>query len=249
MSLTFCNVHFSQQPDKVVYVSDTLMKSLKLSGKKNIQLRLGKDSIRASIKSIKKAGKHIYLGTGVRDAIKVPAAGGIMIHSFEDEEIKLGPLVGILSDGPSTSAAQPFSSRTGFIKQLLREGNKNCYIFAFTPKDINWQRESVNGYFLSNSGTFYRKTVPLPDVVYNRLPSRKAETTAYINQLRDRLSRKKIPFFNWSFFNKSDIYRLLEHDNTVNRYVPESHMNPSTEIIKDMLERHQFLYYKPLVAA
>lgn len=34
MSLTFCNVHFSQQPEKVVYISNSLMKSLKLSGKR-----------------------------------------------------------------------------------------------------------------------------------------------------------------------------------------------------------------------
>jgi len=34
MSLTFGNVHFTQQPQRVVYVSGSLMKNLKLSGKK-----------------------------------------------------------------------------------------------------------------------------------------------------------------------------------------------------------------------
>lgn len=168
-----------------------------------------------------------------------------MLRNLQEDEVQLGPLIGVLSDGPSTSPSQPFASRTNFIKQLLREGKRKSYIFAFTPKDINWQQETVRGYFLNDNGTFYRKTVPLPDVVYNRLPSRKAETSSSINQLRERLTRKRIPFFNWSFFNKSDIYRLLEDDNTVNRYVPESHINPSPERIKDMLERHQFLYYKP----
>lgn len=42
MGLTFCNVHFTKQPQRVVYVSGELMKSLKLTGKKNIRLRLGK---------------------------------------------------------------------------------------------------------------------------------------------------------------------------------------------------------------
>lgn len=244
MSLTFCNVHFSQQPEKVVYISNTLMKSLKLSGKKNIQLRLGNDTIHAAVKSIKKPGKHLFLGSAVRSGIHVPSAGGIYIRNQQEDEVQLGPLIGVLSDGPATTS-QPFSSRTGFIKQLLREGKKKCYIFAFTPRDINWQKDTVNGYFLGDNGSFYRKTVPLPDVVYNRLPSRKAETSSSINQLRERLGRRKIPYFNWSFFNKSDIYRLLENDNTVNLYVPESHMSPTPEKIKEMLERHQFLYYKP----
>lgn len=56
MGLTFCNVHFTKQPDRVVYVSGELMRSLKLSGKKNIRLRLGKDAIPATIKPIKRAG-------------------------------------------------------------------------------------------------------------------------------------------------------------------------------------------------
>lgn len=245
MSLTFCNVHFSQQPEKVVYISNTLMKSLKLSDKKKIQLRLGTDVIPAALKTINKNGNHLYLGSGVRNIIHVPKSGGVYVRNLEENEFQIGPLVGILSDGPTTSPSQPFGSRTGFIKQLLREGNKKCYIFVFTPKDINWNQENIRGYFLSESGVFTRKTVPLPDVVYNRLPSRKAETGGTMHQLRERFARKKIPFFNWSFFNKSDIYNLLEHDNTVNRYVPESIMNPSTDEIKDMLDRHQFVYYKP----
>jgi hypothetical protein len=245
MSLTFCNVHFSQQPEKVVYISNTLMKSLKLSNKNNIQLRLGNEVVPARVRPIKKSGSHLYLGSGVRNIIRVPTTGGVFLRNLQENEFQLGPLIGILSDGPANSTTQPFSSRTGFIKQLLREGSNKAYIFAFTPSDINWKQETVNGYFLTQSGIFTRKTVPLPDVVYNRLPSRKAETSASINQLRDRFSRKRIPFFNWSFFNKSDIYSLLENDNTVNRYVPESYMNPSPEKLKEMLERHQFVYYKP----
>ena len=245
MSLTYCNIHFSHQPEKVVYVSNALMKNLKLIGKKNIRLRLGKDMIPATIKPIKKAGKHLILGSGIQKAIHVPKSGGIYLRNLQEDEIQLGPLIGVLSDGPTGSSTNPFGSRTGFIKQLLREGSKKSYIFVFTPRDVNWQDESVTGFFLNQDGKFTRKTVPLPDVVYNRLPSRKAETTQSINQLRERFIRKKIPFFNWGFFNKSDIYRLLENDTTVNKYVPESYMGPTSEQVKEMLEKHQFVYYKP----
>lgn len=244
MSLTFCNVHFTKQPQRVVYVSGALMKSLKLTGKKNIRLRLGKDAIPTIIKPIKRAGNHLFLATGVKSAIKVPKSGGIYLRNLQNDEVQLGPLVGVLTDGPASSN-QPFGSRTGFIKQLLREGSNKCYIFAFMPRDINWQQEQVYGYFLTAGGKFERKMVPLPDVVYNRLPSRRAETSPYINQLRERFMRKKIPYFNWSFFNKSDIYRLLENDGAANRYVPETHSNPSSEKMREMLDHHHFVYYKP----
>ncbi|AHV96632.1 YheC/YheD family protein [Paenibacillus sabinae] len=244
MGLTFCNVHFTKQPQRVVYISGSLMKSLKLSGKRNIRLRLGKDAIPAVIKPIKRAGKHLFLASGVQNAIKVPKTGSVYLRNLQNDEVQIGPLVGVLSDGPS-SPTQPFGSRTGFIKQLLREGSNMCYIFAFMPRDINWQQERVNGYFLTESGKFERKIVPLPDVIYNRLPSRRAETSLAINQLRERFTRKKIPFFNWSFFNKSDIYRLLENDSFASQHVPETHSSPDTELIRDMLDRHHFVYYKP----
>ncbi|WHX50719.1 YheC/YheD family protein [Paenibacillus woosongensis] len=245
MSLTYCNVHFTQQPQRVVYVSGSLMKNLKLSGKKSVHLRLGQDRIPATVKPINKPGNHIYLASSVRKGIKIPKSGAIYLRSNQDGEVHLGPLIGVLSDGPAGSTQNRFGSRTTFIKQLLKLGSKQSYIFAFTPRDINWEQETVNGYFLNESGHFYRKTVPLPDVVYNRLPSRRAETTSSIGLLRERFIRKKIPFFNWSFFNKSDIYKLLERDPMVNRYVPESIMNPTPEQIKNLLDRHSLIYYKP----
>ncbi|AWB44049.1 hypothetical protein DCC85_07360 [Paenibacillus sp. CAA11] len=246
MSLTFCNVHFTQQPQNVVYISGSLIKKLKLNGKKKVHLRLGGDRVPAAIKPIQKSGNHLYLASGVRRGIHIPSTGSVYLRSLQQQdEVQLGPLIGVLSDGPTSSLTQPFGSRTGFIKQLLKEGKKQSYIFAFTPKDINWQQETINGYFLNDSGSFYRQRVPLPDVVYNRLPSRRAETTFPIQMLRERFIRRKIPFFNWSFFNKSDVYRLLEDDAQANKYVPESIMNPSPEQIKDMLDRHSFVYYKP----
>jgi hypothetical protein len=221
------------------------MKNLKLSGRKSVHLRLGGERVPAAIKRINKAGNHLYLASGVRRGIKIPKPGGVYLRSQQEGEVQIGPLIGVLSDGPTSSPTNPFGSRTAFIKQLLRQGSRISYIFAFTPRDIHWGDETVNGYFLNEAGRFVRKRVPLPDVVYNRLPSRRAETTNTISQLRDRFVRRRIPFFNWSFFNKSDIYRLLEKDPTVGRYVPESIMSPTPEQIKEMLDRHSLVYYKP----
>jgi len=86
------------------------MKSLKLTGKKNIRLRLGKDATPTMIKPIKRAGNHLFLPTGVKSAIKVPKSGGVYLRNLQNDEVQLGPLVGILSDGPASSA-QPFGSR------------------------------------------------------------------------------------------------------------------------------------------
>lgn len=245
MSLTQCNVHFTEQPERVVWLSSPLAKYLKLNGRKSITVKLGRDTVPASIRTINRKGHHVFLSAGLRRSVRVPNAGNVHISGDRENVLQLGPLIGILTDSDYRTTASPFGPRTSFIKQLLYMGRKKGYFFAFTPRDINWQQETVHGWFLNNVGGWMRKVVPLPDVVYNRLPSRRAETGMAIVTLRERFVRRNIPFFNWSFFNKSDVYNLLGNEPEALSHLPESINNPSPLKIKDMLEKYQFLYFKP----
>ncbi|GJM71156.1 hypothetical protein HMSSN036_33720 [Paenibacillus macerans] len=76
MSLTYCNVHFTQEPERVVYLSGALMKNLKLSGKKSVHLRLGGERVPAVVKPIKKRENTCTWLTGCAKASKFrsPAA-------------------------------------------------------------------------------------------------------------------------------------------------------------------------------
>jgi hypothetical protein len=243
MSLTSCTIRFTNKPEKVIYASSALLKLLKLKNKKNVTLRLGQQSVSASIRTLKGKGKHLYLTTALRSILKPPHTGTCYIQSNEDDELRIGPLIGILTSSYHNSMS-PFGGRTGLIRQLLRYGKNRAFYCAFGPRDINWQNETVTGYFLGARGGWTRRTVPLPDVVYNRLPSRKAEKTASMQQFKERFVRRRIPLFNWSFYDKWDVYRLLEGD-PASKYVPESAYNPTGPRIKEMLEKHQFVYLKP----
>lgn len=245
MSLTLCNVHFTQQPERIVWLSSPLAKLLKLNGRKSINVKLGRDTVPATVRTINRKGHHLFLSAGLRRSVRIPKAGNVYVMGDNDEEIQLGPLIGILTDGGAHPSDAPFGPRTSFIRQLLQLGQKKAYFFAFTPRDINWQQETVYGWFLDSGGGWTRKIVPLPDVVYNRLTSRRAEVGSTIVTLRERFVRRKIPFFNWSFFNKSDVYMLLDNDPEAFAHLPESVNNPTPEKIKEMLEKHQFIYYKP----
>lgn len=245
MSLTVCKVHLTPNSEKILYVSHSLFKKLKLASKKSIRLRLGKTCISAKIKPISKPGIHLYVTSGLRSSIRIPKSGHIYLLRENENHIQLGPLIGIMSDKSSFTSSSPFGSRTNFIKQILLTGNKIAYVFAFTPHDINWQNNTINAYFITPSSSWIRKIVPLPDVIYNRLPSRRAETSHSYNIIREKFMRKGIAFFNWSFFNKSDVYALLQDEMIVQQYVPESIMNPAPSTILSMLKKHKFAYYKP----
>lgn len=250
MNLTVCNVHLTPNSEKTLYASNSLLKQLDLNEKKSVWLRFGKTTIPAWIKPIRKPGKHLYIPTRLCSTLHVPTKSGSVSVLHENKGVlQIGPLIGIMSDG-SVRSSPLFGSSTEYIRKILRAGQSKIgqnkpYVFAFTPGDINWQNSTIYGYFLSSSGGWVRRTVPLPDVVYNRLPSRRAEVSGSYNVLRERFMRKKIPFFNWSFFNKSEVYDLLKNEREANQHVPESIINPNHESIRSMLERHQFAYYKP----
>lgn len=107
MSLTVCNVHLTPNSEKILYVSNSLLKQLKLAGKRSVRLRLGKTIIPASVRPIQKPGKHLYVTAGLRSAVRVPKSGSVFLLNEAEGDIHIGPLIGIMSDGTSRSSSAP----------------------------------------------------------------------------------------------------------------------------------------------
>lgn len=242
MSLTTCSIHITPRRERTVYMTAELARALKLGRTKSVTLRLGSKSIPLGVKLLKKTGKHLYVSAALQSQLRLPRLGGAMIMSGGGE-LRLGPMIGILTSVVPGSSS-PFGSRTEFIRQFMRAGSDKAFYFGFSPKDVNWNNQTVVATIPRSEGGWVRKVIPLPDVVYNRLPSRSAEKLASMNAFKQRFVRRGIPLFNWSFFDKWDVYRLLEGTEAY-KHVPESHINPTSGQIREMLDRHKFLYLKP----
>jgi hypothetical protein len=245
MSLTVSKVNFTHKSDRAVYITSALARQLRLRGRKKVDVQLGGRSVSVLMKPLPQKGKQLWLPYALRDIIHAPKAAHVYVTaSDQGNRLRLGPLVGVLTSGGGATA-RPFGSRTGFIREILRAGQGKAYVFAFTPRDVHWEQNTVLGYFAEPSGGWSRKTVPLPDVVYNRLASRSFDVSAGMEQLKSRFLKKNIPVFNWSFYNKWDVYRMLENEKDAYRHIPDSTLNPTPERFKDMVSRHRFLYLKP----
>lgn len=243
MSLTTCTIHVIKRQERAVYLTSELAKALKVAKTRNVILKLGSKSLSLRLRLLKKSGNHLYLPSTLYTQFHIPRSGTTLIVCHNGREIRIGPLIGILSSvSPGSSA--PFGSRTEFIRQFMQAGRDKAFYFGFSPKDVNWSQQTVDAIVPRSDGGWIRKVLPLPDVVYNRLPSRKAEKLASMNAFKNRFVRQGIPLFNWSFFDKWDVYNLLEGTD-VFKHVPESRINPSSIQIKEMLDKHRFIYLKP----
>lgn len=245
MSLTKCNIHFTKQSSKTVYATPALLRRLKLRTNQPVHVKLGNKKARISLRRINKKGNRLYIPTAIRGSINLPRGKQVLVGSQEDNEIQLGPLIGIMTTSHSRSSTRPFGSKSNMMRQYLQANNMNAYYFAFSPEDINWYNETIQAYFILPGGKWERKTVPFPDVIYNRVTSRRLEQSQAMKNIKERFLKRDIAIFNWNFYDKWQIYNVLQSDKEAFKHVPESVINPSAAKTQEMLENHRFIYLKP----
>jgi hypothetical protein len=157
----------------------------------------------------------------------------------------LGPLMGILTvrNGPTLFSG----SRRNFI-DIIRTGQKTgAIVFVFTPQDINWMKETVQGYlYHSELKQWIPCLFPLPNVVYNRIPNRMWEQKREVQScLRQLANHPNIHLFNPCFFNKEEIFRVLKSESQTSPYLPETQPLQTKAQFTDMLKHHLSVYLKP----
>ncbi|GIQ69871.1 YheC/YheD family protein [Xylanibacillus composti] len=243
MSISTCQVLVTKRPARALYATSALIKSLSLKPGKTVRISFGKAETTVTLRSVKKSGSKLYVPLNIKNQLLLPHIGTFKVKS-SNGSLRIGPLFGIMTTA-NPSATSPFGTRTSLIRQFVASGSQAGTCFAFAPKNIDWATRSVTGYFYSPGKGWYRRKAPLPDVIYNRMPSRKTEKSANLVSLKYRLTHAGIPLFNWSFFEKWDIYRLLEPAGEAYKHVPQSILNPSPRQLKGMLDNHDFVYLKP----
>ncbi len=244
MSFTTCSITINRQPGRTVILSRPLAKFLQISSGRSGTLKIGGKSAGVTLRTVNRQDNTITLPVNLVADLRLPRTGKCLIKSNGSGELQLGPVIGILTSTDGGAGA-PFGSRTGFIREIFATGRDKAFHIAFSPSQVNWDAGEVSGYTMGADGKWIRKTFPLPDVVYNRLPSRRAEKLASMENFKERFVRRRIPLFNWSFFDKWDVYRLLDGESDAERHVPESAINPSPEEIRRLMEKHKFVYLKP----
>lgn len=157
--------------------------------------------------------------------------------------VKIGPLVGILT----TSQANTFKGNRKNFKDLIKMGIKTgILIYVFSVESINFQDKSVKAHlYLPSQKKWIIRTMPLPDVIYNRIAYRKDEEKPIVKKAIQFFSNERIPFFNPHFFNKSSLFKWMKESSELNHFLPET----SLLTIKNLnyfISKYPMIYLKPI---
>ncbi|PRS07920.1 endospore coat-associated protein [Bacillus atrophaeus] len=205
----------------------------------------GTQVARCHISFKKNLERTVLLSENLFHELMIPhrSQGNIIIH---ENTVFIGPLIGIFTAGFTKSLSQPFKERSLFFSKLLTLNlQSGGYCFVFGAHQIQWEHGTIEAYLYRENG-WEKKTVPLPNVVYDRLPNRKIEDSALLQETKQRLINEyQIPWFNPGFFNKWEVHQLLEKDNRTAPFLPQSILHPSVESIDALCKSFETVYIKP----
>ncbi|MFP3510747.1 YheC/YheD family protein [Peribacillus sp. SIMBA_075] len=124
---------------------------------------------------------------------------------------------------------------------LLKHG---ILTFAFTGNALH--SETLRGYvFSSISNKWIECKMPLPDIVYNRIPSRGYEASEEFQRLITHLKEYRMNLFNPCFLDKFVMFEALMEDGSLTNHLPPTMILRNSDCLDAFLETHRHIYLKP----
>lgn len=237
--------------DRTVVLSEAIARRWKVPSNQSMVLRFG--SAKQDVKVITAATSNsLRFNPILATKIGIHQGAQLNIHYRQNVgTLSIGPLIGVMvSRVYSSSHDRPFGAITAFCKEMTdaceRYGAVVCF---FPPGEMQANASSISAYAYAN-GSWSKKTFPIPNVIYNRLTSRKYENLPNVQQfLKDAKARYGTEVFNEKYLNKTEVFDALRKDSSLHGYLPESYLFKNYQMLKSMASRHPVLFLKPITGS
>jgi hypothetical protein len=208
-------------------------KHLQTSSKKSILLRVGAQEVAQRIV----LSEHAPSTASFTTKIKLITKNG-SLHA--------GPFLGILT----VKRGSDFKgNKNNFIDIMRTAKEHGAFVFVFTVEDIDWNNRTTSAFvYHETKAEWIRLTgIPLPNVVYNRIPYREDEQKGYVQSaLKQLQSIPGLQLYNTHFFNKWNLYQVLADNTHVAHYVPDTVLLNDQRELEQLAKKHPLLYLKPI---
>ncbi|NLJ73081.1 MAG: YheC/YheD family protein [Syntrophomonadaceae bacterium] len=212
-----------------------------------IRVRVGNTVVTSQLEVSNKDNYSYSLSTSLAKALYIKKRPLRIRYDEKFNTIHLGPTIGILSTSlPNRTNYDPKSTNAELI-YLSDIGKKiDGNVFLFTPNCVNFNNNTIKGYIYNHNpgrGVWVPAIYPIPDVIYDRISSRKSELKH--NQIRQELMYMPyVKYFNPSFLNKWDVHQILTTENELSSNLPDT-KELTKNNLQYMLELYKVVFVKP----
>lgn len=210
----------------------------------------GQTKVTAAITARPGDGRPAPVGVG-RDllaALGLPSGSKLWAGwDSAGNRLRLGPVVAVFAwRSNSPHSYHFFGPVTDMIRSFVRLARRRgAAAYAFSARDVNWAAGTVAGFVPSGRG-WRRVTMPLPDVVYDRLQTRRLDRVKSIRQCKQQLQAiPELHYFNPCFLDKWEVYQALVKDPRARRYLPRTDRLISAAQVGRWLRSFSTVYVKP----
>lgn len=235
-------------PDDTVMLGEMYMKQWKIPEGQPVVLKFG--AFRQPVKVVPVARYDgMRISQQLARRMGIPAGASLRIlYRPVSSTLSLGPLIGVLisRDYPGMPD-RPFGAITQFCKELVEACRlQGAMAYFFTPDQIGESANYIEGW-VCPAGKWFRQTMPVADVINNRLTTRKLENRSSVQRfMKETKARHQTHFFNEKFLDKTEVFDSLKQDLSLTRYLPESHLLGSYSTLKAMCSRYPVVFLKPI---
>ncbi|WP_054957036.1 YheC/YheD family endospore coat-associated protein [Paenibacillus dakarensis] len=236
-----------KMPDTDIMLGERLIRQLRIPTEQPIKLALG--SFKQEIRVISgKKSTVLRISPSLSNSFGLlPGAVLTMRFNAAERTLRLGPVIGVMiSRYLPEDPGKPFGSISSFCMEMVNACNKlGAYVYFFTPDMITSNLSLMEAVVYDNG---WRKSlVPVPDVVNNRLPTRKLENSPSVQHfMKEVKSKWNTHIFNERFLDKTEVFEALGTDERLNKYLPESYELKSFTTLKKMCTAYPVVFLKPI---
>jgi hypothetical protein len=203
-------------------------------------LRAGASSLNVTCLPSGRGDSQITLKTGHRLFSSIPQSENMLV--------KLDPANNSLSIGPMTALLLDHCHEDKLNTHSLKEYFTECQkwfqlkggLFYLLPVTSLLKNSSEAWIF--NQREWQKKTMLLPNVIYNRSHSRKLETHPLYESALKRTEDHSVHLFNSSFLSKDIVYMHLRNSKPLHPHLPETVQG--IERIDEMLSIYKDVFVK-----
>lgn len=236
----------AREPGRYIILSRTQARALSLKAGERVVLRCGQSAIEEVNVLVNERLPHQMAGLSIDllRSIPLPAPIRLRLQRTADGALRIGPIVTILARS-TRSRSQKFMNQTPYFAALVRTGRRlGVPTFVLTPNGVDWENRRALAWRVG-SGGWTRVAIPLPDVVYDRVQTRRLDLLPLTREVKERLvAHEGIKMFNTGFLDKWETHKVLSGPET-ERLLPETKLLSSRSDIIDFARRHRTVYVKP----
>jgi len=211
-----------------------------------LAVQLGQKRISSRIQTFTSQSSLIRIRKDFAELLSIPNGTQVNVqYEPRDRKLTLGPVFGVLITTLIRTPEGIFGPASQFCKEIIQEAKvKGVLAYIFTLNDIDLENQTVNGWTWIN-GNWIQRQLPFPDIVYNRLASRKSENKADNKFKIETFKKRGIHYFNEHFLNKWQVHEALIGNAQIANHLPSTQLYKGFNTVKEAISRYSQVYLKP----